>query len=444
MAERKLFTDRYLKALAPAPKGQRVERWDSRVPGFGIRIGDAVDTSRPGKASKVSFILFSRFAPGTAPTRRVIGSYGAITLERAREIAGEWRSMIDKGVDPAAVEADKIKVAKREAEQRQQHSFGTVAEAFITDKLARERRGKAVERNLRAVFIRVWGDRQISDITDLDVLAIINAKKRTAPAQARALLTMIKRMFNWAVDARVYGLKASPCDRLKSKKIVGEIVPRQRRLTDDELFAQWRATERMSVPVGAVYQILMLTALRLNEAAKISRPEISDGIVTIPASRMKGRESKAREHLVPLPPLARELIAQQMNINQGPFIFSYNNGSTALTMTSKIKNDLDRRMLRTLKAMARQRGDDPRKVTLTPWTNHDIRRTVRSGLSALRIPQNVAEAALAHVPPGIIATYNVHDFIDEKREALEAWSRRLAIITNPDKPSNVIALRSRR
>ena len=100
-------------------------------------------------------------------------------------------------------------------------------------------------------------------------------------------------------------------------------------------------------------------------------------------------------------------------------------------MASPIKRDLDRRMLRTLKAMARRRGEDHHAVTLPNWTNHDLRRVVRSGLSALRVPHNVAEAVLAHKPPGIVGTYDIHEYQDEKREALEAWAQHLAKITNP-------------
>ena len=43
MADHRLLTDRYLRALPPAPKGQRVEIFDARLPGFGIRVTDAVD-----------------------------------------------------------------------------------------------------------------------------------------------------------------------------------------------------------------------------------------------------------------------------------------------------------------------------------------------------------------------------------------------------------------
>ena len=112
-------------------------------------------------------------------------------------------------------------------------------------------------------------------------------------------------------------------------------------------------------------------------------------------------------------------------------------------MSAAFKADLDRRMLRTSRALARRNGEDHHAVTLPEWVNHDLRRTVRSGLAALRVPHNVCEAILAHRPPGIVGTYDVHEYQDEKREALEKWAQRIKAIVNP-KPDNVIALRRRR
>ena len=81
-------------------------------------------------------------------------------------------------------------------------------------------------------------------------------------------------------------------------------------------------------------------------------------------------------------------------------------------------------------------------------TNYDARgRVVRSGLSALRIPHNVAEAILAHRPPGIVGTYNLHEYEDEKAEALEAWAQRLASIVSPPAKvpdKKIVPLRKRR
>ena len=64
----------------------------------------------------------------------------------------------------------------------------------------------------------------------------------------------------------------------------------------------------------------------------------------------------------------------------------------------------------------------------------------------MRIPHNVAEAVLAHRPPGIVGTYNLHEYEDEKAEALEAWAQRLATIVNPmpAAPAKVVKLRGRR
>jgi Arm DNA-binding domain len=177
MADKKLITDRYLRARPPAPPGQRVEVFDTRVPGFGIRISNTEDTdpARRGKAGKITFVLYARFSPSAAPTLRVIGTHGATTLEEARRIAAEWHSQIDKGIDPAVVEAEAGEKETRERALRIKHSFATVAEASITDKLAQERRGKRAGHDLRAVFIAAWAHRPVSEITKLDVLEIINA-----------------------------------------------------------------------------------------------------------------------------------------------------------------------------------------------------------------------------------------------------------------------------
>ena len=250
-------------------------------------------------------------------------------LEDARRIAGEWRSQVARGIDPAVVEAERRAAEARERALRIKHSFTIAAEAFIAAKLEKERSGKVAERDLRGVFIAAWGERPVSEITKLDVLEIINTKKRSAPQMARALLVLIKRFFGWCVDQEIYGLSASPCEGLSGKKLIGELQSRDRRLTDAEIFAFWRATGRMGYPTGSVYRTLLLTGLRLNEAAQISWPEVQGNVITIPASRMKGREGKAREHLVPMSAALREVIASVPRIKNGPFLFSHERGQAA-------------------------------------------------------------------------------------------------------------------
>jgi integrase len=132
------------------------------------------------------------------------------------------------------------------------------------------------------------------------------------------------------------------------------VQSRTRRLNDAEIFAFWRASGRMKYPVGAVYRLLLLTGLRLNEAAGIAWSEIQGNAIIIPAERMKGREGKAREHLVPISSALREVIAALPRYRGGPYLFSLKAGTKPVSMTGPMKADLDKRMLRTLKAMARR------------------------------------------------------------------------------------------
>ena len=59
------------------------------------------------------------------------------------------------------------------------------------------------------------------------------------------------------------------------------------------------------------------------------------------------------------------------------------------------------------------------------FTLHDLRRTVRTGLAKLGIRPDIAERCLNHAQPGMIATYDTHQYLDEKRDALTQWAGHL-------------------
>jgi hypothetical protein len=427
---RKTLTDLAVKALKPAADGKPYDVKDSEIRGLRVRV--------MGSGQR-TFVLLGRYPSSPHPTRRALGAYGDLTLEAAWDKAREWHKLIRKGVDPQA-EEDR----QRQAEQRRRrNTFGAVAEDFIREKLPNERKGKEVERDIRREFHSLW-PRPITELTRRDIRDIIEAKKRAAPAQARNLLGIAKRLLSWAVDQDRYGLDASPADTLKPNSVIGEKVSGERILDDAELFALWRAAKRTPYPHGPVYQLLTLTALRLNEAADASWAEFdfAKQLWTIPAPRMKGKKGKARPHAVPLADDMLAIFETLPRFKAGEYLFSTTFGKSPVWMSNKVKKRIDRRMLRTLRALARRRGDDSAKIRLAGWTNHDIRRTVRSNLSALRIPEEAREAVLAHVRPGIKGIYDLYTYLDEKREALELWAARLRTIVDPTPaPTNVVALR---
>ncbi len=431
---RKNLTPTLISGLKPALEGKRYQVMDTQVPGFGIRVTDTGNRT---------FILRTRYPGSANPGRREIGQCIDITLSDAREKARRWRSLVKQGIDPTAEEERK----RQESIRKQAVTFSAVAEDFIREKLPSERKGKDAEREIRRDLLPQWGKLAITDIIDLDVSTLIKVKGREGKVGARNLLALIKRFFRWAIAQHEYGISVSPCTNLRASDILGEMPrPKGRTLSNDELFALWRAAGRMPYPVGPAYRLLCLTGLRLNEAVDGAWPEFNmrERIWVIPAERMKGKDSgkkQARPHAVPLTLHILELLQGLPRFNRGTFLFSTTSGRSPVWIGTKIKRRLDRRMLITLRALAKRRGDDPVAVTLPHFVNHDIRRTVRSQLSRLKVSEEAREAVLSHARPGIKGTYDLHDYLDEKGEALQLWAVRLQGIVNPP-PDNVIKLRT--
>jgi hypothetical protein len=53
---------------------------------------------------------------------------------------------------------------------------------------------------------------------------------------------------------------------------------------------------------------------------------------------------------------------------------------------------------------------------------------MRTGLSACKVRPDIAEMTIGHTKRGIIATYDQHTFVDERRASFEAWEGRLLAI----------------
>jgi integrase len=424
---RKTLTDRKVQSLKVAPEGKRSQIMDGLIPGFGVRV-----TDRGAK----TYIFQARFPGSTNQARREIAKVDAITLEAARAKARDWAALIKQGIDPAQVEER----AKEERALHRANTFGAIMTDYFERKLARQRSGSAIRKRIEKHRLPIFRDTPIDEITDLHILAkVVNPKVVKTPSMARQLFNDLGGFFSWAIDQRVYGLRANPCAVIRISKIVGKIVPRQRVLNDDELRAAWIAACRLPYPVGPYYRGLILTALRARELLNTDRAEwnlrSNAWEWTIPASRMKGRLA----HVVPVTADLHELVYEACP-KRGKFLFSYNGGEKPMQLSVDMKAQLDAEMIKVLQEIAIERADDPADVVVAHFTNHDIRRTVRSRLSRIKgISVEAKEAMLAHVKPNMQRVYDVYEYFDEKREAMELWAARLREIAAPP-PDNVIKL----
>jgi integrase len=458
---KRLLTARALKALKPAPKGKRVDYMDAVVPGFGVRVTDKADAK--GRAAQRTFVLVARYPASKNPTRRALGEFDdrnraprpagelatatLLTLDEARDKARLWLDQLARRIDPreAVREGDRARTASvAVAQERSAQSFGAVMEEYLARHVRKQRKAKDVEREIRKELLPRWRDKLVSEITKDDVIAMAKEiTDRGAPYQAHNCFGHARTFFAWLHDsgqASKYGLGMSPCYGIKPARLIGAKKPRQRILSDVELAAYWRAAGRIGYPFGPMFQMLALTGQRKSEVAEARWREFdfAANLWTVPPERFKSDAA----HLVPLPDQAATLVKSLPRWVAGDFLFSTTGGRKPVSGFSKAKARLDRRMLRTFKALARMRGDDPESVQLEPFVIHDVRRTVRTQLSKLRVPSDVAELVIGHTLKGLSRVYDQHAYLDERREALEAWASRLRETVEPP-PANVVKLRAR-
>src|SRR5688572_9689292 len=191
------LTDRSIEALRG--RNARYEVWDESRKGFGVRV-----TPRGVK----SFVWVYHFRG--KPRRLTFGAYPALSLADAGVKLAEAKQMLNRGIDPGS-QAVAERVAERQAE--------TVADLVdnYLDRYARPRKRSASEdeRILRKDVLPRWADRKAREITRRDIVRLLNEiVDRGAPIQANRTLTILRRMFRFAVGQAI--IDTSPCDNVEN------------------------------------------------------------------------------------------------------------------------------------------------------------------------------------------------------------------------------------
>ena len=414
---RQNLTDANLRTLRPRAK--RFDVQDALLPGLIVHV-----TPNGTK----SFMLKQRFPGSNNRTRRRIGDPSVITVAQARDVARDWLAQLQRGIDPAHELAEQKRLAAQERLEQQATSFAVVAEEYIARRLTKQRRGRVAAQAFRSELLPVWGDRRLNEITRRDVVKLIEGvidRQRSAQratvgrsgAYARNVLNYIRSFFNWCIARDIYGVTTSPCSGIKPKDLIGPARVRERVLDDAELQALMRAADDIGYPFGDLVKLLALTGARKSEVSGACWAEFDFAAKTwtIPAARFKTGDT----HTNPLTDDTISLLNGLPRFQHGDLLFSTTFGRKPFNGFSKAKARLDR-------LMREQLGSE-----LQPFTLHDLRRTMRTRLAELRIPEHIAEAAIGHAKRGIVAVYNRARYADELIEAFEAWHAKLRTIVSP-------------
>jgi integrase len=384
-----------------------------------------------------------RYRVDGKPKKLTIGSYGATGLAAARRRAQEALGEIAKGGDPAATK--RAARDARKAEQMASNRVADVAVDFVEKYVKRnvgESWGRETERLLKAEIIPKFGTRRLSEIGRSDVHDLLDGMiVRGAPINANRTLAVFRKLCNWAIERGI--ILTSPCDKIRAPSTENA---RDRVLSDDEIRLAWRAFESVGWPHGQIAQLLLLTGARLNEIASGRWGEVDLDRQTWTFAKERSKNGVAHE--IPLSdPAIGILQALPRVANQRTFIFT-TNGRTPVSSWGRAKSQIDLTIFDLLRAEAEARGGHLAKVGMPPhWVFHDLRRTAASGMAGMGIAPHVVEAVLNHKSEtikGVAAVYNRYTYAAEKRQALEAWARRLEAIVSGEAFSNAGELASHR
>jgi integrase len=389
-----------------------------------------------------------RYRAAGTPKKFTIGSYPAIGLAGARKRAQKALAEVVDGVDPSA-----RKKAAREVQKAANSTVDrveTVVDAYVKDYLAKKAKpswAKEAERLLRVEVIPKFGNKRLGDLTDDDIHKLLKEIAERAPITANRTFAVFRKLCHWTMS-RDGGrlIKTSPCDGVEMPTAERA---RERVLDDAEIKLAWQAFESLGWPFGPIGKLLLLTGARRDEVASMEWRELDleAGVWRIPKERTKNK----RAHEVPLSATAVDILKglPRVEPKRGkdgkvrPALVFSTTGATAVSGFSRAKDAIDAAIMVRLQEEAKARGDNPEEIKAPDWVIHDLRRTVATNLQKLGVRLEVTEAVLNHVSgsrAGIVGIYQRHEWAAEKRQALDAWARRLDAIVTGAEASNIVEL----
>jgi len=289
---------------------------------------------------------------------------------------------------------------------------------------------------LRKDVLPRWGGRKAKDIVRRDIVKLLNEiVDRGAPIQANRTLTVLRRMFRFAVGQAI--IDVSPCNQVEAPSAENE---RDRALSEDEIRLLWPALDTAPMETNArrILRLMLVTGQRKAEVMGIHEREIDydKRLWTLPAERAKN----GREHLMPLSSLALEILTESAP-NEAGYLFP--SSFTGKPYRGQSIDHATRFLFdpRPQKKAHHKSARPPLAGLMERFTPHDLRRTVATRMREFGISRGDVKMVLNHLESDVTARYDRYDGITEKRRALELWAKRLeGIIAGERAARNVVDL----
>jgi len=349
--------------------------WDDKVIGFGAR-----------RQTKGVF-YYLRYRRNGTQTMHSIGRHGSPwTPDTARIEAKRLLGVVAGGDDPFA-------------QALAAEAFGNEVNRYLERKRAamKPRPYAEVVRHLTKQCAPLH--RLRLGVIDRRMIATLLAEIETTsgPVARNRARSSLSAFFTWAITEGL--LDANP---VVGTAKVNEGGSRERVLTSEELGKLWLALR----PSGYsdIVRLLVLTGQRRQEIGALQWNEVDlvRKLIVLSPARTKNR----RQHELPLSSQACAVLKRQPRRNRTEFVFN----EAGFKNWNRAKAALDKRL------------------RITEWRIHDLRRTCATGMAELGVQPHIIEAVLNHVSghkAGVAGIYNRAKYADEMRSALQRWADHL-------------------
>lgn len=334
-----------------------------------------------------------------------LGGYGdgdhQLSGSQARQKAAVLREDAAKGSNPLAT-----KRARKAAEiEAANNTFEHLAREWYANKRKGWTDGTAV-RTIGALELHVFpvfGKRTYAEILPMEWMEFLRGMEQTGIIeQTSRVRGMCREIYDLA---RVTGRAThNPLEGLH-KFLLTKPVENYAHVSLDELPPLLRAIRAYpsAVDVRIGLHLLSMLACRPSELreARWDEFDLDKALWTIPAERMKRR----REHLVPLPRQAVELLRDLRNLTGGyPLLFPGRSDTT-----KPRSNTVFLMALRRLGYEGRQTGHGFRHIASTILNEHGF-------------DENHIEAQLSHIKEGVAGVYNKAQYLAQRTTMMQWYA----------------------
>ena len=345
-----------------------------------------------------------------------------MSLALARAEAQAHRDLLDRGIDPrTAQRARRPAPLSEAAAPSNKHSIEFLAHEFLERHVKPNRRKpEYVQRILAREVLAAWQGRDARTITPREVIELLDGiVARGSRVMANRTASLLAQMFKFGIHRAI--VESSPV--MLSYRPGGKERPRARALSEEELkaFLQNLDDACRFQRLPHLLRVLLLTLQRRSELALAEWREfdLNGKTWTIP----DGHAKAGKGHVVPLSDWAVEELGKLKVMSAGSrYVLPSADKSAAMD-----PKYITRRVARCLKRF--------KKHGVGTFTPHDLRRTGQTGLARLSVKVEIAERVLNRARQRMEATYDVHNYVDEKREALETWAKHLAKLRGDHGPA---------